>query len=68
MWTKRTDLAVEAHELWRESAQETTELRGVKSRETDKNGYKITTVEILDEEGARELGKTGRQIYHRRNR
>lgn len=57
MWQKRTDLAVEAKELWRESAEDQTELKGVKSREKDSNGFKITTVEILDDEGARELQK-----------
>lgn len=57
MWTKRTDLAVEAKELWRESAANQTELRGVRSREKDENGYRITTVEILDDEGAQALGK-----------
>lgn len=57
MWTKRTDLAVEAKELWRESAEKQTELKGVKSRETEKNGYSITTVEILDQEGAEALSK-----------
>ena len=30
MWTKRTDLAVEAKEIWRESAQKQTELKGGK--------------------------------------
>ncbi len=57
MWTVRTDLAVEAKEIWKESAEKTTELKGVKSRETDENGYAITTVEILDEDGAKALGK-----------
>lgn len=57
MWTKRTDLAVEAKELWRESAQSQTKLNGVKSRESVENGYKITTVEILNEEGAQALSK-----------
>lgn len=57
MWQKRTDLAVEAKELWRESAEKQTELKGVQSREKDVNGFKITTVEILDEEGANELKK-----------
>lgn len=57
MWEKRTDLAVEAKELWKESAQEQTQLKGVKSRETEKNGYKITTVEILDDDGARAIQK-----------
>lgn len=53
----RTDLAVEAKELWRESAEKQTELKGVKSRETESNGFKITTVEILDDEGAQALNK-----------
>lgn len=57
MWTKRTDLAIEAKELWRESAEQQTELKGVKSREKVENGFNITTVEILDDEGARELNK-----------
>lgn len=57
MWTKRTDLAVEAKELWRETAEKQTELQGVKSREKENNGFKVTTVEILDEEGAKELDK-----------
>lgn len=57
MWKKRTDLAVEAKELWRESAEKQTELKGVRSREKDSNGFKVTTVEILDDQGARALGK-----------
>ncbi len=57
MWTKRTDLAVEAKELWRESADKQTELKGVKSREKDSNGFRVTTVEILDDEGAHALNK-----------
>jgi len=57
MWTKRTDLAVEARELWRESAEKTTELKGVKSQDTEDNGFKITTVEILDKDGAEALQK-----------
>jgi spore protease len=57
MWTKRTDLAVEAKELWKESAEKTTELSGVKSFDKEDNGYKITTVQILDDEGAKALGK-----------
>ena len=57
MWTVRTDLAVEAKEIWKESAEKTTELKGVKSRETEENGYAITTVEILDENGEKALGK-----------
>ncbi len=54
---KRTDLALEAREIWSESASEQTELPGVKAREEDKNGFKVTVVEILNEQGSKELCK-----------
>ncbi len=54
---KRTDLAMEARELWRESAGETTLLPGVRARESTHRGISATTVEILDERGAQALGK-----------
>lgn len=57
MLTVRTDLAVEAHALWRESAGETTRLKGVAAREEQVVGMTVTRVEILDQEGARALGK-----------
>ncbi|MCI8680840.1 MAG: GPR endopeptidase [Oscillospiraceae bacterium] len=57
MLTVRTDLAVEAHALWRESAGETTRLKGVAAREEQAEGMTVTRVEILDQEGARALGK-----------
>jgi spore protease len=57
MRTRRTDLALEARELWRESAGETTQLPGVAAREGQREGYPVTTVEILDQQGARALGK-----------
>ena len=53
----RTDLAMEAYSLWRQEAGETTKLSGVRAREEDAGGVHITRVEILDEEGARALGK-----------
>ena len=53
----RTDLALEAREVWQESAEESTELRGVWAREREENGFNITRVKILDEEGAKSLGK-----------
>lgn len=63
MFTKRTDLAVEARELWQESAQKTTKLRGVKASKRKLEGYGLTTVEILDRRGEEALGKpTG--TYH----
>lgn len=54
---KRTDLALEAHELWKESAQEETQLPGVKAREYDRNGCRVTHVQILNSEGAEILDK-----------
>ncbi len=57
MRTKRTDLALEAKELWQQSAGETTRLNGVKAHEFQSMGYTVTTVDILDDEGERELGK-----------
>lgn len=57
MLTVRTDLAAEAHALWRESAKETTSLPGVRAREETLSGYALHRVEILDEEGAHALRK-----------
>ncbi len=54
---RRTDLADEAHALWRESAGVETALPGVKAREEERNGCPVTRVDILDEAGARALGK-----------
>lgn len=54
---RRTDLADEAHALWKESAGAETALPGVKAREEEKNGCPVTRVDILDEAGARALGK-----------
>ena len=48
----RTDLAMEDHALWRRSAKRQTKLSGVRAREETEG-----SVEILDEEGERALGK-----------
>ena len=57
MLIKRTDLALEARELWQESAQRTTRLPGVKATKTKREGYPVTRVDILDDRGAEALGK-----------
>ncbi len=57
MLTIRTDLAVEAHALWRESAKNITALPGIRAREETLRGYGVHRVEILDKEGERALGK-----------
>ena len=53
----RTDLAMEARELWRQSAGEQTRLPGVWARETERKGVRTTVVRILNDEGAQALGK-----------
>jgi len=63
MPVRRTDLAVEAHEIWQESTAETTALEGVEARDSVCGGCGVHTVTILDERGARELNKpVGRYI------
>ncbi len=57
MYTKRTDLALEAQELWQEGAEKTAKLSGVKAGKSRREGYPVTRVEILDAEGAKTLGK-----------
>ena len=57
MLAKRTDLALEARELWQESAERTTRLSGVKATKTKQEGYPVTRVDILDERGEEALGK-----------
>lgn len=54
---KRTDLALEARELWRRSAEETGAIPGVEAFESRENGYAVTTVRVLDENGEKELCK-----------
>jgi len=63
MARQRTDLALEAHELWQENTQTTTRLSGVRAEDTQTEGFAVHTVHILDEEGSSALGKpVGRYI------
>ena len=57
---RRTDLAVEARELWRRSAADTDALAGVEAFETQEQGFGVTTVQVLNEEGEKKLCKPGR--------
>ena len=57
MFAKRTDLALEARELWQESAQRTSRLSGVKAAKSKLEGYSMTRVDILDDRGEQALGK-----------
>ena len=57
MKTRRTDLALEAKELWQESADGLTRLPGVIARDHDRGGIPVTVVEVTSKEGAQALGK-----------
>ena len=56
MLGRRTDLALEAKAIWEEGARG-GELKGVETRETEREGFAVTRVDILDGRGARALGK-----------
>lgn len=53
MLERRTDLAMEAHELRGKGGA----LPGVESRETQAEGFPLTTVRVMGPEGAKALGK-----------
>ena len=57
MWKQRTDLAVEAKELWQQSASEQTRLEGVQARSGSREGFEVDTVQVLDERGEQALDK-----------
>ncbi len=57
MLQRRTDLALEARELWTENAREQTLPEGVESRETIREGFPVTTIRITSPQGERALGK-----------
>ena len=62
----RTDLASEAHQLWHGQAEQSARLPGVKVEEESLQGFPVTAVEILDEEGERMLGKLRGHYYELR--
>ena len=57
MFTKRTDLALEAQEIWQESSKKSSRLAGVKAGKSKLEGYPLTRVDILDARGEEALGK-----------
>ena len=54
---RRTDLAMEARELWQERAGQAAELPGVQAEERERAGMPVTVVRVLDKTGERALGK-----------
>ena len=57
MHKRRTDLAMEARELWQERAGQTAQLPGVRAEERKRAGMPVTVVQVLDERGEQALGK-----------
>ena len=57
MRMRRTDLALEARELWQERTGEVTALPGVVARDSLREGIPVNTVRVLDERGEEALGK-----------
>lgn len=53
----RTDLAIEAHEMCTESAEEKAENPGIKVSEYGEDGVFVTEIEVISPEGARAIGK-----------
>ena len=53
----RTDLALEAREVWQESTEAVGELHGVRAKEEKVFGFTVSRVKITDSEGAKALGK-----------
>ena len=57
MLQRRTDLALEAREIWESGPQKAQRLQGVESVQSVREGYPVTTVRITSAEGAKSLGK-----------
>lgn len=53
----RSDLALEAKEMYEENSQELSAIEGVKATSVEKDRLMITTVEVLDEKGSKALNK-----------
>ena len=60
---RRTDLALEAKEIWEEGAAEAAVLEGVEAAAGEREGFPTETVRILDQRGEEALGKpAGRYV------
>ena len=57
MRMRRTDLALEARELWQEQTGAVSALPGVEARDSIREGIPVNTVQVLDERGENALGK-----------
>ena len=59
----RTDLACEAHSIWKNSADENSALSGVKAEDIQINGVNVIAVEILDRDASEALRKPIGKYY-----
>ena len=57
MRMRRTDLALEARELWQERAGAASPLPGVEAHDSLREGIPVSTVKVLDARGEEALGK-----------
>ena len=57
MAQRRTDLAVEAHQLWQEGEGAGSALRGVRSESRHREGFAVDAVTVSTREAAQALGK-----------
>ena len=57
MRMRRTDLALEARELWQEQTGAVSALPGVEARDSLREGIPVNTVQVLDGRGEEALGK-----------
>ena len=57
MRMRRTDLAMEARELWQERTGEMSALSGVEAHDSLREGIPVNTVRVLDQRGEEALGK-----------
>ncbi len=53
----RTDLALEAQQLYHEKSGKITEIDGVAAHTKQRRGFTVSTIEILDSHGEKALGK-----------
>lgn len=53
----RTDLAIEAKEMYHENVREVTEIQGIKARSKEIDGITVSHIEVLDETGSNNIGK-----------
>ncbi|MCI9156221.1 MAG: GPR endopeptidase [Lawsonibacter sp.] len=57
MRIRRTDLALEARELWQERTGRVSALPGVEAWDSEREGIAVNTVRVLDQRGEQALGK-----------